>query len=510
MTARQNPTPSRRIRTVPFAPFILRHQLFDADAQRLARELVARIKTDGLTTVRFMWADQHGILRGKTYLAAEFESALYSGVGISSTMLLKDTSHKTIVPVFGSDAPLGLTALAGAADVVLVADPATFKVLPWAPHSGWILCAPYFKSGAAVEFDARHLLLRQLARLNERGLKFVSGLEVEFHLFKRAPELLTEDDLSLPGQPGTPPRVVMLNRGFQYLTEQRYDELDPLMEILRANLTGLGLPLRSMEIEFGPSQVEMTLAPLEGHLTADAMMLFRSCVKQVCARHGYHATFMCRPAIKNLFSSGWHLHQSLVDAQSGANVLTSDDARKPLSPNGFHWLAGLLAHAPGATALSTPTINGYKRFRPLSLAPDRITWAQDNRGVMLRVIGEFGEPGAPGDPATRIENRAGEPAANPYLYLASQIASGLDGLERALEPGASADAPYAGEWPLLPRTLNAALSALRGDAVLCASLGRAFVDYFALIKESEIARAGAAAGGAEVSDWEQREYFEMF
>ena len=84
-----------------FAPFVLRHHLFDADTGRIARDLVARVSTDTLTTVRFMWADQHGILRGKTYTAAQFESALYGGVGISSTMLLKDTSHKTIVPVLG-------------------------------------------------------------------------------------------------------------------------------------------------------------------------------------------------------------------------------------------------------------------------------------------------------------------------------------------------------------------------------------------------------------------------
>ncbi len=487
-----------------FEPFVLRHGLWSADERRVAAELVARVKADGLTTVRFAWADQHGVLRGKTYVASEFENALYSGVGISSTMLLKDTSHKTIVPVFDGVPPLGLAELAGAADVVLVADPATFKVLPWAAHSGWIQSTPYFKSGRAVQFDSRHVLMRRLAALHKRGMGFVSGLEVEFHLFRRTPESLGPDDLSLPGQPGTPPAVTLLNRGFQYLTELRYDELDPLFEILRDALLRLGLPLRTMEIEFGPSQVEMTLAPLPGHLTADAMMLLRSCVKQVCARHGYHATFMCRPAIKQLFSSGWHLHQSLVDVATGANLLTPANARKPLSPKGLHWLAGLLAHAPAATALTTPTINGYKRFRPLSLAPDRITWGQDNRGVMLRVLGEAG------DPATRIENRVGEPAANPYLFLASQIASGLDGLEHAREPGASADTPYADGAPLLPRTLREALTALRADAAFVEALGASFIDYFAHIKESEILRAGAAMNSLDVTDWEQREYFEMF
>ena len=103
---------------------------------------------------------------------------------------------------------------------------------------------------------------------------------------------------------------------------------------------------------------------------------------------------------------------------------------------GCGFLAGLVSHARAAAAFTTPTINGYKRYRSYSLAPDRAIWARDNRGVMIRVLG------GPGDPATRLENRVGEPAANPYLYMASQIVTGLDGMERMLDPGPSADTPY--------------------------------------------------------------------
>ena len=107
-----------------------------------------------------------------------------------------------------------------------------------------------------------------------------------------------------------------------------------------------------------------------------------------------------------------------------------------LSTVGRHYLGGLLAHARAAAAFTTPTINGYKRYRPYSLAPDRAIWARDNRGVMVRVLGQ------PGDAATHLENRVGEPAANPYLYMASQIYAGLDGIARRLDPGPSADTPY--------------------------------------------------------------------
>ena len=125
----------------------------------------------------------------------------------------------------------------------------------------------------------------------------------------------------------------------------------------------------------------------------------------------------------------------------------SSDPAEVLSPLGRAWLAGLLANAKAAAAFTTPTINGYKRYRAYALAPDRVIWGQDNRGVMVRVIGR------PGDAATHLENRIGEPAANPYLYIASQIATGLDGVARKLSPRPSADTPYETEAEPMPKNL---------------------------------------------------------
>jgi glutamine synthetase len=113
--------------------------------------------------------------------------------------------------------------------------------------------------------------------------------------------------------------------------------------------------------------------------------------------------------------------------------------------------------------------------------------------------------GAPGDAATRLENRVGEPAANPYLYMASQIVTGLDGMRRGLDPGPPADTPYEARAELLPTTLEEALAALRDDACLAAGFGRNFIDYYLRIKDAELARYQA-----EVTEWEQREYFELF
>jgi glutamine synthetase len=224
-------------------------------------------------------------------------------------------------------------------------------------------------------------------------------------------------------------------------------------------------------------------------------VLVRSAVKQMARRHGYHATFMCRPKLPNVMSSGWHLHQSLKRGAANAFMAEKDD----LSDIGKHWLAGLLAHARAASALSTPTINGYKRYRPYSLAPDRLVWGKENRGALLRVVG-----GA-GDAATRIENRIGEPAANPYLYIGSQIHCGLDGMARKLALPPCADTPYEAKAEMLPPTLGEALACLREDAVLNEGFGKTFIDYYCRIKEAEIARFNS-----EVSEWEHKEYFDLF
>jgi len=304
-------------------------------------------------------------------------------------------------------------------------------------------------------------------------------------------------------------------RGFQLLLDAELDAADEIHRVLRAQLGAAGLPLRTIEAEWGPGQQEITLEPLAGIAAADAMVFLRSAVKQICRRHGHHATFMCKPAILSFFPSGWHLHQSLVSRANGENAFVSNDANRPLSELGTHFVGGLLEHAAASSAFATPTLNGYRRRKPYSLAPDRATWGIQNRGAMVRV------QGAPGDPATHLENRIGEPAANPYLYLASQVAAGLDGVRRRLDPGPPSETPYAAtDRPELPKTLAAALDALRGDAFFREAFGDAFVDLFLRLEDSSVARfrefarerglGDDADSGDTVTEWEQREYFDLF
>ncbi|MGW0836854.1 glutamine synthetase family protein [Streptomyces prunicolor] len=476
--------------------FIERHGLWNAEQAAAAREIGERAESGGMTVVRLVFADQHGLLRGKTVTMGELPNVLRDGTGIASSLLAKDTSGRTVFPLFTKETPLGLPELRGAADMVMVPDPLTFRMLPWSPGTGWLLCDLRFTTGAPVPLCTRGLLRSVLDQAD--GLTYRTGLEVEFHLFRLDDPRLGPGD---QGQPGAAPEVGMLNHGYQYLSELRYDELDPILDVLRANIEGLGLPLRSLEVEFGPSQVELTLQPADGLGTADAMVLLRSAVKQVAARHGHHATFMCRPHLPGVFSSGWHLHQSML--RDGVGIFAPETGEltasgPPLSPYGTAFLGGLLRHARATSAFSTPTLNGFKRFRSLSLAPDRAVWGRDNRGAMVRVLGD-------GPSSTRLENRIGEPAANPYLYLASQLAAGLEGVAGGLEPGPAADEPYAARAEPLPRSLGEALDALESDRMLADRLGKDFVAYYTSIKRAEITRFSQ-----EVTDWEQREYFRVF
>ncbi|HXT08105.1 MAG TPA: glutamine synthetase family protein [Roseiarcus sp.] len=471
-----------------------KHGLWTEEQVRAERRLAAEIESARVEMVRLLFADQHGILRGKAMVAREALAAMRGGVGVASTLLMKDSSHRTVFPVFSAGGAAGQPKLQGAADVLMIADPSTWRVLPWEKSTAWVLCDLHFRDGAPAPFDSRRIARNAAAAFEPFDCALAIGLEVEFHIF-RTPERTIRLDQS--GQPGAPPEFSLLSSGAQYLTELTYDSVSPVLELLRRNVLDLGLPLRSMEVEFGPSQFEFTFGVTGALAAADNMMMFRAAAKEVCRRNNLHATFMCRPKIANVASSGWHLHQSLL-ASDGRNLFMPE-SDGDFAPLARRYLAGLLEHGRGATLFAAPTINAYRRYRAYSLAPDRVSWGRDNRGVMIRYIG-----GA-GDAATRLENRAGEPAANPYLYIASQAISGLDGVRRNLDPPAAADLPYESEAAELPRSLAEAVSALRADETLCRELGAEFVNYYCRIKEAELSRFAA-----EVTDWEHREYFDLF
>jgi glutamine synthetase len=460
--------------------FVARHGLWDDAAHAAAAQLRRVVDELGVERVRIGFADQHGVVHGKTVTRDALPAALRSGVTAPSSLLLKDTAGRTVPPVFTPDAGLGVAGFAGVGDVVLVPDPTTFRVLPWSRDTGWLLCDVHFPDGRPVPFCTRSLLRAELGRLAATGLELTVGAELEFHVF---------------GEPGPDGVPVPLTGGGQLLHEEGLDRHDDLVRALHRGLTDLDLPVRSLELEFGPSQFEITLQARAAHLAADDVVLARAAIRQLARRAGLRATFMSRPAGSASASTGWHLHQSLRDG-TGRAVLDPSGADEHLSPAGRHWLGGLLSHAAAAAVFSTPTVNGYKRYLPHSLAPDRVGWGIDNRGAMIRIVPARDGAGA------RLENRAGEPAANPYLYIAAQVVAGRAGVASRADPGQPLDAPYSAPAAALPRSLGEALDALAVDPVFAEAWGNEVVAWFAALKRAEFDRYLA-----HVSDWEQREYF---
>ncbi len=457
----------------------------------------AQIEEHNIDVIRFSFADQHGVLRGKALMASELETIIKQGCTMPSSLLLKDTSHRTAFPVWQQGAGLEMDEFSGAANVVMMPDLVTFRPLPWAEGTAGVLCDLVGPDGKPNRFDSRQILRNAVSKLHDAGYDFWCGLEIELSIFKLVdPDGREFSDTTHPGQP---PEVRPLTLGHQYLTDSVLDELDEIYAILRRHLVAIGLPLRSMEVEFGPSQCELTFGVTGALEAADDYVLFRTAVRQICRRHGYHATFMCRPKLPNMMSNGWHLHQSLTSVDSGRNAFAPATSDRMLSDTGRHYVAGLLDHAAAGCVFSTPTINGYKRFNPHTLAPDRMSWGRDNRGAMLRILSGVGDAGS------RIENRVGEPAANPYLFMASQILSGLDGIERQLEPPPSTSEPYNDDAQALPPSLTDAVRALDQSDFYRAALGDEYIDYLIGIKQFEINRFNAA-----VTDWEHQEYFGMF
>jgi glutamine synthetase len=428
------------------------------------------------------------------------------GVGMVSTLMLKDASDRLAYKVFEPDGTAALPGFAQANDLVLLPDPESLRVLPWVESTGWLRAQPWFRDGHAVELDTRRVLQRALERLAAAGLGMRCGLEVEFHIYRIEDEH-AQLDPQRAAWPGEPPRVSMIHPGYNLLSEASFDLAEPALRVVQRTAQALGLPLTSLEIELGPSQVEAVFEVMDALAAADSMVLFRNAVRMALRRAGYHATFMCRPPFPDVMSSGWHLHHCLVDLGSGRNVFVRDrpaagstvlDANHAVSDLGEHHLAGLLEHARGMTTFCTPTTNGYGRFRPNALAPQSVLWGRDNRGAMLRVVGECGNP------HTRIENRLGEPAANPYLYIASQIHAGLDGIARKRRAPPATEDPYNADGKRLPSSLREALDAFGEDAALTEGLGRDFTNYYLHVKRADVRRFEAAE---DKDEFHRREYF---
>ncbi|MET8690838.1 glutamine synthetase family protein [Streptomyces sp. NPDC004732] len=483
--------------------FVADHGLWSQEQLAAAEQIEAGLAQ--LDFVRLVFCDPHGLARSKTLTADTFRSVLRNGMNFSPGPFLFDTGHAIAVDFLGEPG-LGVEELAGAGNFILVPDPLTFQPLPGTqPRTAWVIGDEYLRDGTAHPLSSRAVLRRLDTAYTAHGYTPVVGLEVEWYL-TRLLEGAPGNEGNGFGLQGSAPQVAPLNAGYQFNLDARYDSVAPLTDPLALHLSALGLPLRSMEHESGPGQVESTFSPMPALDTADAMLLFRTTTKRWCAQRGHHASFMSQPALDAFDPSGWHIHQCVLDTASGRNLFTAEGPSGGPSPQAKAYAEGLLAWSRELFLLSVPTVNGYRRLGSRhALAPTRIDWSVEDRSVMLRMVGA--------GPGAHIENRSAEPCANPYLAIAAQLFAGLEGLTGTPAPETGPQ-PGTASPQFVPQSLHASLDAFRtGRAEQL--LGRPLAACLTKLKESELHRydtwrATTGTGEDQVTAWEQREYFEAY
>ncbi|WP_406400827.1 glutamine synthetase family protein [Streptomyces uncialis] len=469
-----------------------------AAAERISAEL------DDIDLVRVVFCDPHGLARSKTVPAEVFRTVLRNGMDFSAGPFLFDTGHAVAVD-FLTDPGVGVDELRGAGDFVLVPDPCTFQVLPGTgARTAWVQGDEYLRDGTPHPLSPRGVLRRVLAAYAERDLAPVVGLEVEWYLTRLlgGPPGNTGNGF---GRQGAAPAVEAVNPGYQFNLDASYDSVAHIADPLALTLMSLGLPLRTMEHESGPGQLETTFAPMAALEAADAMLLLRTQIKRFCRSRGHHASFMTLPRLDAFDSSGWHLHQSVASTKTDANVFAAGEGPDTISPAGAAYVEGLLSRAREFCLLSVPTVNGYRRLAPeFTLSPTSVDWAYEDRSVMVRVLS--------GGSSTHAENRIGEPCANPYLTMAAQLHAGLAGMDAGIVAGPAAHRPA---YPALPVSLGEALDAFRASDRATELLGAPLKTCLTKLKESELARFDAWCEAqrpppGDVTEWEHREYFDAF
>lgn len=437
----------------------------DADALR------QRLADAGVHTLLVQFADLHGTPKGKLVPLAHLRTVLETGAGFAGPS------------IWGT----GLARTGPRSEYLARGDPATLQPLPWQPGVARIV-GDGFVGGQPFDACPRQVLKRALARLHARGWRLEVGIEPEFFLLKRTPggSYAPLDD-------------------HDRLPKPSYDlkslaRTQPLLHDLRSWLEGCGLDVTQVDHEDAHGQYELNFTHADALASADRLMLFKLAAHTAAEKHGAVFSLMPKP-FADQPGSGMHFHVSLWAGERC--LFDADRAGDDLSPLGRHFVAGVLAHATALCALAAPTVNSYKRLAVYdsitgtTWAPVWIAHGPNNRTALVRTL-----PG-------RFEWRLPDAAANPYLALAGVVAAGLDGVDRALDPGpACTDDLYASDavaLPRLPADLSQALDALEGDAIVTDALGAPLTAEFARLKRDEW-----RAYAQQIGPWELARYAEAF
>jgi glutamine synthetase len=360
------------------------------------RDFVLRtIEERGVKFVRLWFTDVAGTLKMVAVSPAEVEGAFAEGLG------------------FDGSAIEGLSR-AYEADMLAQPDPSTFQILPWrgdVDPTARMFCDIMTPDGQPAAADPRNVLRRALAKASDLGFSFYIHPEIEFYLLKSS-------------QIGPEGPIPVDNAG--YFDNVPGGTAHNFRRRAVTMLEQLGISVEFSHHEGGPGQNEIDLRYADALTMADNIMTFRTVIKEVAIEQGVYATFMPKPFTEHP-GSGMHTHMSLFEGDTNAFFDASGQYR--LSKVGRQFTAGLLRHAPEITAVTNQYVNSYKRLWGGGEAPSFVCWGHNNRSALIRVPLYKPDKGQ----SSRIEYRAIDSAANPYLAYALLLAAGLKGIENDYE-----------------------------------------------------------------------------
>ena len=388
---------------------------------------------EGTHTVILGVGDLNGLMRGKRIPADQWPRICGSGNALAMSLFTMDMTcdvWETPVVGFANGFP--------DCHIFPMHPPVA---VPWEPGVAMCFARAEGMDHGPLTVDPRQALLRQVERANAMGIDLQVGTELEFYLL--------DPDTGRPR-----------DKGNDCYGLARAAELEPVLGPMRRELAEMGIPIEQSNPEYAAGQVEVNIRYDSAMIAADRVVMFRSLVKQLAARHGLNATFMAKPFIDES-GNGFHLHYSLWS--EGKNIFA--DAGK-LNDLGRHFLGGMQQRMAEASICGAATVNAYRRRQPLSFCPVNASWGLDNRTVALRVI-------EGSDSAVRIEKRDAGADCNPYLLMAADIAAGLDGIEGKTEPTAmtTGNAYEDDNAPPIPLDFADAISLARNSGWLRDVLG---------------------------------------
>ncbi|WP_177434371.1 MULTISPECIES: glutamine synthetase family protein [unclassified Pseudomonas] len=369
-------------------------------------------------------------------------------------------------------------------DLALVPDARQIHRLPWSKQPRALaICDADELTGESSNLSTRGQLKAVIARYSELGLAPVVATELEFFVFAPNPD---------PGQPFQPPVGLDGRRedGHSAFSVSSNSGLRPFFNEVYECMAALGLPRDTFMHEMGVSQFEINLLHGDPLLLADQTFLFKHLLKEVALKHHLTVVCMAKP-LAHTPGSSMHIHQSIVEIDTGRNVF-SDDAGQPTAIF-RQFIAGQQAGMADFTALFAPNVNSYQRLCHPFASPNNACWSHDNRAAGLRIP-------ASSPAARRVENRLPGADANPYLAIAASLAAGLHGIEHKLEPSE----PIQGEFEVpdnlsLPCTLHAALERLKRSHLAKELFGKEFIEGYIASKTMEL-----TSFFDEITPWERR------